>query len=100
MNELYADVFSKTYGMKTIGLRYFNVFGRKQAPKRVTVIPKFVMHFMCHDSPTINGDCSFSLDFTYADAGRGERLSAEGLSEEVHYEYGGALAAPDSAGAG
>ncbi|MEP0301732.1 MAG: SDR family NAD(P)-dependent oxidoreductase, partial [Maribacter dokdonensis] len=56
VNELYADVFSKTYGMETIGLRYFNVFGRKQDPNGAyaAVIPKFVMQLMKHESPVIN----------------------------------------------
>ena len=69
VNELYADVFSKTYGMETIGLRYFNVFGRKQDPNGAyaAVIPKFVMQLMKHESPVINGDGSFSRDFTYID---------------------------------
>ncbi|MEP0212351.1 MAG: SDR family oxidoreductase [Cellulophaga sp.] len=69
VNELYADIFSKTYGLETVGLRYFNVFGRKQDPKGAyaAVIPKFVMQFMKHESPTINGDGSYSRDFTYID---------------------------------
>lgn len=69
VNELYADVFSKTYGISTIGLRYFNVFGRKQDPNGAyaAVIPKFVMQLMQHESPVINGDGSFSRDFTYID---------------------------------
>lgn len=69
VNELYADVFSKTYGMETIGLRYFNVFGRKQDPNGAyaAVIPKFVLQLMKHESPVINGDGSFSRDFTYID---------------------------------
>jgi len=69
VNELYANIFSKTYGLETIGLRYFNVFGRKQDPKGAyaAVIPKFVMQFMQHESPIINGDGSFSRDFTYID---------------------------------
>lgn len=69
VNELYAEVFSKTYGMETIGLRYFNVFGRKQDPAGAyaAVIPKFVMQLMKHESPVINGDGSFSRDFTYID---------------------------------
>ncbi|MEP0133049.1 MAG: SDR family oxidoreductase [Eudoraea sp.] len=69
VNELYADIFSKTYGMETIGLRYFNVFGRKQDPNGAyaAVIPKFVMQLMQHESPVINGDGSFSRDFTYID---------------------------------
>lgn len=67
VNELYADIFSKTYGLETIGLRYFNVFGRKQDPNGAyaAVIPKFVMQLMDHKSPTINGDGSYSRDFTY-----------------------------------
>ncbi len=69
VNELYADIFSKTYGLETIGLRYFNVFGRKQDPNGAyaAVIPKFVMQFMNHKSPIINGDGNFSRDFTYID---------------------------------
>ncbi|WP_435315421.1 SDR family oxidoreductase [Cellulophaga fucicola] len=69
VNELYADIFSKTYGIETVGLRYFNVFGRKQDPKGAyaAVIPKFVMQFMGYESPKINGDGSFSRDFTYID---------------------------------
>lgn len=69
VNELYADVFSKTYGLETIGLRYFNVFGRKQDPNGAyaAVIPKFVMQLMKYESPTINGDGSYSRDFTYID---------------------------------
>lgn len=69
VNELYADVFSKTYGLETIGLRYFNVFGRRQDPNGAyaAVIPKFVSLFMNGDSPTINGDGSYSRDFTYID---------------------------------
>lgn len=69
VNELYADVFSKTYGIETIGLRYFNVFGRRQDPNGAyaAVIPKFVMQFMKHESPTINGAGDYSRDFTYID---------------------------------
>lgn len=69
VNELYADVFAKTYDISTIGLRYFNVFGRKQDPNGAyaAVIPKFVMQLMQHESPIINGDGSFSRDFTYID---------------------------------
>lgn len=69
VNELYADVFSKTYGLETIGLRYFNVFGRKQDPDGAyaAVIPKFVGQLIKGVSPTINGDGEFSRDFTYID---------------------------------
>lgn len=67
VNELYADVFSKTYGLETIGLRYFNVFGRKQDPNGAyaAVIPKFVSQLMKGESPVINGDGEHSRDFTY-----------------------------------
>lgn len=69
VNELYADIFQKTYGLDTIGLRYFNVFGRKQDPNGAyaAVIPKFVKQFMKYESPVINGDGEFSRDFTYID---------------------------------
>ena len=69
VNELYADIFSRTYGLETIGLRYFNVFGRKQDPKGAyaAVIPKFVMQLMQLESPVINGDGNYSRDFTYID---------------------------------
>ena len=69
VNELYADIFSKTYGMETIGLRYFNVFGRKQDPNGAyaAVIPWCVKQFMNHESPVINGDGNYSRDFTYID---------------------------------
>jgi len=69
VNELYADVFSKTYGMECIGLRYFNVFGRKQDPSGAyaAVIPLFVKHLMNHQPLVINGDGEYSRDFTYID---------------------------------
>ncbi|HAM99560.1 MAG TPA: LPS biosynthesis protein WbpP [Marinilabiliales bacterium] len=69
VNELYADVFSKIYGLETIGLRYFNVFGRRQDPNGAyaAVIPKFVKQMINHESPVINGDGSYSRDFTYID---------------------------------
>ena len=69
VNELYAGIFSTTYGLETIGLRYFNVFGRKQDPNGAyaAVIPKFVMQFMQLESPNINGDGNYSRDFTYID---------------------------------
>ena len=69
VNELYADVFAKTYGMECIGLRYFNVFGRRQDPNGAyaAVIPKFTLLLMQHQSPVINGDGTNSRDFTYID---------------------------------
>lgn len=69
VNELYAEIFNRTYGLETIGLRYFNVFGRRQDPNGAyaAVIPKFVMQLMNYEAPTINGDGSNSRDFTYID---------------------------------
>jgi Nucleoside-diphosphate-sugar epimerases len=69
VNELYADVFAKTYSMECIGLRYFNVFGRKQDPfgAYAAVIPLFVKRLMTHEAITINGDGEYSRDFTYID---------------------------------
>ena len=67
VNELYADVFYKTYGFESIGLRYFNVYGRRQDPNGAyaAVIPKFTQLLMNLESPTINGDGTNSRDFTY-----------------------------------
>lgn len=69
VNELYAENFGRLYGMETIGLRYFNVFGRRQDPDGAyaAVIPKFIQQFMRHESPVINGDGTFSRDFCYVD---------------------------------
>lgn len=69
VNELYADVFSKIYGLECIGLRYFNVFGRRQDPNGsyAAVIPLFIKQLINHHSPVINGDGQFSRDFTYID---------------------------------
>lgn len=69
VDELYADVFARTYGMEFIGLRYFNVFGRRQDPNGAyaAVIPLFVKKFMNHEAPNINGDGEYSRDFTYID---------------------------------
>ena len=68
-NELYAENFHALYGIDTVGLRYFNVFGRRQDPDGAyaAVIPKFVKSLLEHKSPTINGDGSFSRDFTYVE---------------------------------
>jgi len=70
VDELYADVFARTYeGFEYVGLRYFNVFGRRQDPHGAyaAVIPLFVKKFMAHEAPTINGDGEYSRDFTYID---------------------------------
>jgi UDP-N-acetylglucosamine 4-epimerase len=68
-DELFAGNFSSTYGLEAIGLRYFNVFGRRQDPlgPYAAVIPLFVKSLMHHESPVINGDGLFSRDFTYVD---------------------------------
>lgn len=69
VDELFAENFTALYGIETIGLRYFNVFGRRQDPAGAyaAVIPKFVMGLMKHEPPVINGDGSYSRDFTYVD---------------------------------
>jgi UDP-N-acetylglucosamine 4-epimerase len=68
-DELFAKNFSDIYGIETVGLRYFNVFGRRQDPNGAyaAVIPKFVMTLMKHETPIINGDGTYSRDFTYID---------------------------------
>jgi len=69
VNELYADVFSRTYGFNTIGLRYFNVFGPRQNPMGAyaAVIPLFIKAALNNETPTINGDGLTSRDFTYVE---------------------------------
>lgn len=69
VNELYADVFARTYGMKCIGLRYFNVFGPRQDPEGAyaAVIPKWISSFLKGDPIHVNGDGSTSRDFCYVD---------------------------------
>lgn len=69
VNELYAHVFGLNYGLECIGLRYFNVYGRRQDPNGAyaAVIPKFVAQLLKYESPVINGDGSYSRDFTYID---------------------------------
>ena len=67
VNELYADVFAKTYGFKTIGLRYFNVFGKRQDPNGAyaAVIPKWTAAMIANEIVGINGDGQTSRDFCY-----------------------------------
>jgi UDP-N-acetylglucosamine 4-epimerase len=69
VNEEYARIFGSLYGMETMGLRYFNVYGRRQDPEGpyAAVIPKFTQLFMKHEPPLIHGDGSYSRDFTYID---------------------------------
>lgn len=82
VNELYANVFSSLYGMETIGLRYFNVFGRRQDPNGAyaAVIPLWVKALIHHESPFINGDGTYSRDFTYID----NVIQANELSATLH----------------
>ena len=67
VNELYANVISNAFRMQCIGLRYFNVFGKRQDPEGpyAAVIPLWVKKMISHESPVINGDSSYSRDFTY-----------------------------------
>ncbi|MDC3391596.1 NAD-dependent epimerase/dehydratase family protein [Candidatus Thioglobus sp.] len=67
VNELYASVFSKTYGFKTVGLRYFNIFGKRQDPDGdyAAVIPKWISSILNKDDVFINGDGETSRDFCY-----------------------------------
>lgn len=69
VNELYAHVFGLNYGLDCIGLRYFNVYGRRQDPNGAyaAAIPKFCMQLMKRESPIVNGDGTNSRDFTYID---------------------------------
>lgn len=69
VNELYAKTYYELYKLPTVGLRYFNVFGRRQNPESdyAAVIPKFIKLLMNNESPVINGDGSYSRDFTYID---------------------------------
>lgn len=69
IDEIYANVFTKCYGMQCIGLRYFNVFGPRQDPNGAyaAVIPKFINLMKNNKPPTINGDGKFSRDFTYVE---------------------------------
>tara|TARA_Y100001958_G_C21247457_1_gene578804 strand:- start:1346 stop:2287 length:942 start_codon:yes stop_codon:yes gene_type:complete len=69
IDEIYAGVFTKCYGMECIGLRYFNIFGPRQDPDGAyaAVIPKFIKMMRAGKQPKINGDGSFSRDFTYVE---------------------------------
>lgn len=69
VNELYADVFGKTYGLNCVGLRYFNVFGRRQSPAGpyAAVIPQWVANLLAGKSCVVNGDGSTSRDFCYVE---------------------------------
>lgn len=85
VNELYADVFDKVYGLKTIGLRYFNVFGPKQDPKGLyaAVIPLFIEKALKNQTPVINGDGETSRDFTFIENAVQANIKAM-LTTELH----------------
>lgn len=86
VNELYADVFAKTYGFKTIGLRYFNVFGKRQTPDGAyaAVIPKWFAAMIKNQTVFINGDGETSRDFCYIDnCIQANILSALAVNEEA-----------------
>ncbi|ENT6819355.1 NAD-dependent epimerase/dehydratase family protein [Vibrio vulnificus] len=88
VNELYAGVYARTYGFKTIGLRYFNVFGRRQDPNGAyaAVIPKWTAAMINGDDVYINGDGETSRDFCYIDNVVQMNLLAATAAEEAKDE--------------
>lgn len=95
-NEEYGKLYTKLYGLDTYGLRYFNVFGRRQDPNGVyaAVIPKFIKQLLNDERPTINGDGKQSRDFTYIENVIEANLKACKASHEVagqafNIAYGG-----------
>jgi UDP-N-acetylglucosamine 4-epimerase len=95
VNELYTDVFYKTYGTKTLGMRYFNVFGPKQSPTGAyaAVIPLFMQALVDEKAPTMNGDGEQTRDFTYVENAvqaniRGMFSGDEANNEVVNIAYG------------
>ena len=96
VNEEYGRLYSKLYGLDTYGLRYFNVFGRRQNPDGAyaAVIPKFIKQLMDSEQPTINGDGKQSRDFTYIDNVIEANLKAcsaskDSAGEAYNVAYGG-----------
>jgi UDP-N-acetylglucosamine 4-epimerase len=95
VNELYADVFCKTYGIETIGFRYFNVFGPKQSPTGAyaAVIPLFMQALIDNEGPTMNGDGEHTRDFTYVENAvqanvRGFFAPKEAVNEVFNIAFG------------
>ena len=89
VNELYAKVFARTYGFKTVGLRYFNIFGKRQDPNGAyaAVIPKWVASIIAGEEVFINGDGETSRDFCYIDnAVQMNIISAMAQKEEARYQ--------------
>ena len=96
VDEEYAKLYTKLYGLKTVGLRYFNVFGKRQDPNGAyaAVIPKFIKQLLAGEAPTINGDGKQSRDFTYIANVVQANLKAAAASDEASGEafniaYGG-----------
>jgi UDP-N-acetylglucosamine/UDP-N-acetylgalactosamine 4-epimerase len=96
VDELFAEIFFHLYGLETVGLRYFNVFGKKQDPYSLyaAVIPKFVKALLEEEAPTINGDGKQSRDFTYVENVVEANLKAclaprEAVGEVFNIAYGG-----------
>ncbi len=95
VNELYADVFYKTYGTPTIGLRYFNIFGKRQSPSGAyaAVIPLFMQALKSGKPPTIHGDGEQTRDFTYVENAIQANIKAffakeEAVNEVFNIAYG------------
>lgn len=95
-NEEYARLYTKLYGLETIGFRYFNVFGRRQDPDGAyaAVIPKFVSSLLYNIAPKINGDGTQSRDFTYIENVieanlKGMQAPREAAGEAFNIAYGG-----------
>lgn len=96
VNEEYAKLYTKLFGLDTYGLRYFNVFGRRQNPEGAyaAVIPKFIKQLLNNERPTINGDGNQSRDFTYIENVIEANLKAcvashEAAGEAYNIAYGG-----------
>lgn len=96
MNEEYGKLYTKLYGLDTYGLRYFNVFGRRQDPEGAyaAVLPKFIEQLLNDEQPTINGDGKQSRDFTYIENVIEANLKAcnsstEFAGEAFNIAYGG-----------
>lgn len=96
VNEEYADLYFRLYGLETVGMRYFNVFGRRQDPNGfyAAVIPKFVKQLINNEAPQINGDGETSRDFTYIDNVIEANLKAclagkEASGQAFNIAYGG-----------
>lgn len=96
VDELYGKIYTSLYGLETVGLRYFNVFGRRQDPDGAyaAVIPKFIKMLLSGERPVINGDGRQSRDFTYIDNVVEANLKscfapAEAAGEAFNIAYGG-----------